>query len=83
MVATNKTIQVTFLIRPDGRVFATLKDTTSINTILQDWKRSIPPELMQEHKDAKTLGGAVMVTMLTRDWHALVNRNNLPVEILE
>ncbi len=71
MPSTDKTIQIACCVTPSGDVYFTPSDQTSINTVMQGWRDKLTPEHEAEHKEAKTIGGVVLVTMLASEYFVM------------
>ncbi len=68
MTSKEKTLRIACVVMADGSIVWTNDDQASVTTAVKRWKDSLPEELFAEHKEAKTTGGVVMITMLARDW---------------
>jgi hypothetical protein len=71
MVRKEKTVQVACCVTPSGDVAFMPNDQTSINTVMARWRATLSEEQQAEHAEAKTIGGVVLVTMLSSEYHAM------------
>ncbi len=62
---------------PDGIVSFTLADQTSINTVGKKWREELDRQLLEEHKEANTQGGVVIVTMLADDYFRMCPKDGV------
>ncbi len=68
MVAVDKTVMIACVVAPNGTVRYVPNDETSINTAIKAWRKEAGGVVLQEHKDANTMGGVVIVRMLSADY---------------
>ena len=71
MPSTEKTIQVACCVTPSGDVAFAPNDQASINTVMQRWRDALTEDQVEEHKEAKTIGGVVLVTMLASEYFVM------------